>query len=41
MRCLKLKGVTYLTSLGCPSIYEFMNEWTFPKSLSLTGRVVA
>ncbi|MEL0610335.1 AlpA family transcriptional regulator [Vibrio echinoideorum] len=41
MRFLRLKEVIALTGLGRSSIYKFMDENTFPKTVSLGGRVVA
>lgn len=41
MRFLRLKEVMALTGLGRSSIYKFMDENTFPKSVSLGGRAVA
>ena len=41
MRFLKLKEVMELTALGRSSIYNFMNEGKFPKSIPLTARAVA
>ncbi len=41
MRFLRLKEVMALTGLGRSSIYKFMEENTFPKSVSLGGRAVA
>ncbi len=41
MRFLKLKEVMALTALGRSSIYKFMEENRFPKSVSLGDRAVA
>lgn len=41
MRFLKLKEVMRLTALGRTSIYNFMNEGKFPKSIPLTAKAVA
>lgn len=41
MRFLRLKEVMAQTGLGRSSIYKFMDEETFPKSVSLGGRAVA
>ncbi|MEZ8861755.1 AlpA family transcriptional regulator [Vibrio artabrorum] len=41
MRFLRLKEVIALTGLGRSSIYKFMDENTFPKTVSLGGRAVA
>ncbi|MEZ9494944.1 AlpA family transcriptional regulator [Vibrio splendidus] len=41
MRFLRLKEVMALTGLGRSSIYKFMDENTFPKTVSLGGRAVA
>ncbi|CAH7481889.1 AlpA family transcriptional regulator [Vibrio genomosp. F6] len=41
MRFLRLKEVIALTGLGRSSIYKFMEENTFPKTVSLGGRAVA
>ena len=41
MRFLKLKEVMALTALGRSSIYKFMEESRFPKSVSLGDRAVA
>ncbi|NOH84670.1 AlpA family transcriptional regulator [Vibrio sp. 03-59-1] len=41
MRFLRLKEVMALTGLGRSSIYKFMDENTFPKSVPLGGRAVA
>lgn len=41
MRFLKLKEVMTLTALGRSSIYKFMEENRFPKSVPLGDRAVA
>jgi prophage regulatory protein len=41
MRFLRLKEVMALTGLGRSSIYKFMDEDKFPKSVPLGGRAVA
>ncbi|SGY86158.1 AlpA family transcriptional regulator [Moritella viscosa] len=41
MRFLRLKEVMVLTALSRSSIYKFMNENRFPKSVSLGDRAVA
>jgi len=41
MRFLRLKEVMASTGLGRSSIYKFMDEDTFPKTVSLGGRAVA
>ena len=41
MRFLKLKEVMALTALSRSSIYKFMEENPFPKSVSLGDRAVA
>ena len=41
MRLIRLKEVMALTGLGRASIYNFMDENKFPKSVSLGGRAVA
>jgi len=41
MRFLRLKEVIAQTGLSRSSIYLFMNEGIFPKSVSLGGRSVA
>ena len=41
MRFLKLKEVMALTALSRSSIYKFMEESRFPKSVSLGDRAVA
>ncbi|ANU35669.1 AlpA family transcriptional regulator [Vibrio scophthalmi] len=41
MRFLRLKEVMALTALGRSSIYKFMNEERFPKSVPLGDRAVA
>ena len=40
MRILKLKEVINLTSLSRSSIYKYINEGRFPKSVSLGDRAV-
>ncbi|HCG7112428.1 TPA: AlpA family transcriptional regulator [Vibrio parahaemolyticus] len=40
MHLLNLKEVIYLTGLGRSSIYKFMDEGHFPKSVSIGGRSV-
>jgi len=41
MRFLRLKEVITQTGLSRSSIYKFMDEKTFPKSVALGGRAVA
>lgn len=41
MRFIRLKEVMHITGLGRSSIYNFMAESRFPKSISLEGRSVA
>ncbi len=41
MRLIKLHEVKSLSGLGRTSIYTFMKEGEFPKSVSLGGRAVA
>ncbi|HIF9512853.1 TPA: AlpA family transcriptional regulator [Photobacterium damselae] len=41
MRLIRLKEVMSLTGLGRSSIYKFMEESRFPKSVSLGDRAVA
>ncbi|WP_308810708.1 AlpA family phage regulatory protein [Photobacterium iliopiscarium] len=38
---MRLKEVTNICGLGRLSIYKFMKEGRFPKSVSLGGRAVA
>ncbi|HCH2842865.1 TPA: AlpA family transcriptional regulator [Vibrio parahaemolyticus] len=40
MQLLNLKEVIYLTGLKRSSIYKFMDEGYFPKSVSIGGRSV-
>jgi len=40
MQLLNLKEVIYLTGLKRSSIYKFMEEGLFPKSVSIGGRSV-
>ncbi len=40
MHLLNLKEVIYLTGFGRSSIYKFMDEGHFPKSMSIGGRSV-
>lgn len=40
MHLLNLKEVIYLTGLKRSSIYKFMEEGYFPKSVSIGGRLV-
>ncbi|EHH1035573.1 AlpA family transcriptional regulator [Vibrio parahaemolyticus] len=40
MHLLNLKEVIYVTGLGRSSIYKFMDEGHFPKSVSIGGRSV-
>ena len=40
MHLLNLKEVIYATGLGRSSIYKFMDEGEFPKSVSIGGRSV-
>ncbi|MBE8563791.1 AlpA family transcriptional regulator [Vibrio sp. OPT20] len=41
MRFLRLKEVIALTGLGRSTIYKFMDEEVFPKTIPLGGRAVA
>ncbi len=41
MRLIRLKKVMNITGLGRSSIYKFMDEERFPKSVSLGDRAVA
>lgn len=41
MKLIRLKDVMDLTGLGRSSIYKFMDESRFPKSVSLGDRAVA
>ncbi|GLO59589.1 transcriptional regulator [Vibrio sp. MACH09] len=41
MRFLRLKEVMALTGLGRSTIYKFMDEEVFPKTIPLGGRAVA
>ena len=41
MRFLRLKEVMHITGLGRTSVYNFMAEGKFPKSVSLGDRAVA
>ncbi|WP_411066694.1 AlpA family transcriptional regulator [Vibrio alginolyticus] len=41
MRFIRLKEVINMTGLGRSSIYNFMVEGSFPKSVPLGGRAVA
>ena len=41
MRLIRLKEVMNITGLGRSSIYKFMDEERFPKSVSLGDRAVA
>ncbi|WP_417884329.1 AlpA family phage regulatory protein [Vibrio rumoiensis] len=41
MQLIRLKEVTALTSLSRSSIYKFISEGRFPKSVSLGDRAVA
>ncbi|EOA3783346.1 helix-turn-helix transcriptional regulator [Vibrio vulnificus] len=40
MQLINLKEVIYLTGLKRSSIYKFMDEGHFPKSISIGGRSV-
>ncbi|EPT2925137.1 TPA: AlpA family transcriptional regulator [Vibrio parahaemolyticus] len=40
MQLINLKEVIYLTGLQRSSIYKFMDEGHFPKSISIGGRSV-
>lgn len=40
MNILRLKDVKKVTGLGRTSIYKFIAEGTFPKSVSLSDRAV-
>ncbi|MEK6787348.1 MAG: AlpA family transcriptional regulator [Pseudomonadota bacterium] len=37
MRILRLKEVMYITGLGRSSIYQFINDGVFPRSINLGG----
>lgn len=41
MRFIRLKEVMHITGLGRSSIYNYMAEGRFPKTVSLGGRAVA
>ncbi|MGF1793839.1 AlpA family transcriptional regulator [Photobacterium profundum] len=41
MRLIRLKEVMNITGLGRSSVYKFMDEERFPKSVSLGDRAVA
>ncbi|MBO2660803.1 AlpA family transcriptional regulator [Shewanella algae] len=41
MKLIRLKKVSELTGLGRSSIYNYMNEGRFPKSVKLGPRLVA
>ena len=41
MRFIRLKEVMHVTGLGRSSIYNYMAEGCFPKTVSLGGRAVA
>lgn len=41
MRLIKLKEVMHITTLGRSTIYKYMAEDCFPKSVSLGDRAVA
>ncbi|MBT1446356.1 AlpA family transcriptional regulator [Shewanella sp. JM162201] len=41
MKLIRLKKVSELTGLGRSSIYNYMNEDRFPKSVKLGPRLVA
>ena len=41
MRFIRLKEVMHMTGLGRSSIYKFMDEGRFPKTVSLGDRAVA
>ncbi|WP_372880291.1 helix-turn-helix transcriptional regulator [Psychromonas sp.] len=41
MRLIKLQEVIHTTGLGRSSIYKFMEEGEFPKSISLGARTIA
>jgi len=41
MRFIKLKEVVSITSLGRSTVYKFIAEGKFPKSISLGDRAVA
>ncbi|CEO42013.1 AlpA family transcriptional regulator [Photobacterium kishitanii] len=41
MRFIRLKEVMHITGLGRSSIYNYMGEGRFPKTVSLGGRAVA
>jgi len=40
-RLIKLKDVIHMVGLGRSSIYKFMEEGSFPQSISLGARAVA
>lgn len=40
MKIIRLSAVKEATGLGRSSIYKFMDEGTFPKSIQLTGKAV-
>ncbi len=40
MKIIRLAAVKEATGLGRSSIYKFMDEGTFPKSIRLTGKSV-
>jgi len=41
MRLIRLKDVKHVTGLGRSTIYKYIEEGVFPKSVSLGGRAVA
>jgi prophage regulatory protein len=41
MRLIRLKDVKHVTGLGRSTIYKYIEEGTFPKSVSLGERAVA
>ncbi|ELX4206463.1 AlpA family transcriptional regulator [Vibrio vulnificus] len=41
MRLIRLKEVMHVTGLARATIYKYMNEGNFPKSVSLGGRATA
>lgn len=41
IRLIRLKEVMHVTGLARATIYKYMDEGTFPKSVSLGGRAVA
>ncbi|WP_246855924.1 helix-turn-helix transcriptional regulator [Vibrio crassostreae] len=41
IRLIRLKEVMHVTGLARATIYKYMNEGTFPKSVSLGGRATA